>query len=131
WPEYDYSRSGNPTRTVLENYIAQLEGGTNGFAFASGMAAITSAFMIFSAGDHLIVTEDVYGGTYRLLTTVLNRMQIETTFVDMTNLDAVKAALQSNTKAIYMETPSNPTLKITDIAAVTAWAQDNGLVSLL
>lgn len=130
-PEYDYSRSGNPTRKVLEDVIAQLEGGTNGYAFSSGMAAITSALMIFSAGDHLIVTEDVYGGTYRLLTTVLNRMQIETTFVDMTNLDEVKAAIKPNTKAVYMETPSNPTLKITDVAAVTSWAKENGLTTLL
>ncbi|KIL41916.1 cystathionine gamma-synthase [Gordoniibacillus kamchatkensis] len=128
---YDYSRSGNPTRQPLEDYIAALEGGVRGFAFASGMAAISSAFMLLSAGDHVICTEDVYGGTYRLLTTVMNRMNVETTFVDMTDLDRVRQALKPNTKAIYMETPSNPTLKITDISAVTAWAKEHGLLTLL
>ncbi|UHA72342.1 PLP-dependent transferase [Paenibacillus sp. 481] len=130
-PEFDYSRSGNPTRQALEDYIAVLEGGKRGFAFSSGMSAISSAFLLLSAGDHVIVTEDVYGGTYRLLTSILSRLHIETTFVDMTNLDLVKAALRPNTKAVYMETPSNPTLKITDIAAVTAWAKSHGLLTLL
>lgn len=130
-PEYDYSRSGNPTRQALEDYITLLEGGARGFAFSSGMSAISTAFMLFSAGDHLIVTEDVYGGTYRLLTQILSRMNIETTFVDMTDLPAVKAALRPNTKGVFMETPSNPTLKITDIAAVAAWASQQGLISLV
>ncbi|BFH70196.1 cystathionine beta-lyase MetC [Paenibacillus dendritiformis] len=130
-PEFDYSRSGNPTRQALEDHIALLEGGTNGYAFASGMAAISSAFLLFSAGDHIIVTEDVYGGTYRLLTTILNRLRIESTFVDMTDIDRVKAALRPNTKAVYMETPSNPTLKITDIAEVCGWAKEHGLLTLL
>lgn len=130
-PEYDYSRSGNPTRQALEDYIALLEGGARGFAFSSGMSAISTAFMLFSAGDHLIVTEDVYGGTYRLLTQILSRMKIEATFVDMTNFSAVQAALQPNTKGIFMETPSNPTLKITDIAEIAAWASQHNLISLV
>ncbi|NGP57750.1 aminotransferase class V-fold PLP-dependent enzyme [Paenibacillus thiaminolyticus] len=130
-PEFDYSRSGNPTRQALEDHIAVLEGGTNGYAFASGMAAISSAFLLFSAGDHVIVTEDVYGGTYRLLTTILNRLKIESTFVDMTDIEQVKAALRPNTKAVYMETPSNPTLKIIDIAEVCGWAKEHGLLTLL
>lgn len=130
-PLYDYSRSGNPTREALESCIAELEGGAAGFAFASGMAAISSVFMLLSSGDHVIATEDVYGGTYRLLTTILNRMGIETTFVDMTDLDQVKASIQPNTKAVYVETPSNPTLRITDIAAVAEWAQSNGLLTML
>ncbi|MFD0620410.1 aminotransferase class I/II-fold pyridoxal phosphate-dependent enzyme [Paenibacillus sp. GCM10027629] len=130
-PTYDYSRSGNPTRQALEDYIALLEGGTNGYAFPSGMSAISTAFMLLSAGDHVIVTEDVYGGTYRFLTTILSRMNIETTFVDMTDLDQVKSALKPNTKAVFMETPSNPTLKITDIAAVTSWAKEHGLLTML
>jgi cystathionine beta-lyase len=130
-PQHDYSRSGNPTRQALEDYIALLEGGVRGFAYSSGMAAISSAFMMLSAGDHVIVTEDVYGGTYRLLTKILNRMNIETTFVDMTNLDEVRQALKANTKAVYMETPSNPTLKITDIEAVTNWAREHELITLL
>ncbi|MNK34901.1 Cystathionine beta-lyase MetC [compost metagenome] len=130
-PVHDYSRSGNPTRQALEDYIAVLEGGVRGFAYSTGMSAISSTFMLLSAGDHIIVTEDVYGGTYRLLTTILSRMNIETTFVDMTDLDAVKAALRPNTKAVYMETPSNPTLKITDIGAVAGWAKENGLLSIV
>ncbi|MEC0092953.1 trans-sulfuration enzyme family protein [Paenibacillus macquariensis] len=130
-PQYDYSRSGNPTRQALEDYIALLEGGERGLAFASGMAAISSTFMLFSSGDHVIVTEDVYGGTYRLLTSILSRLGIETTFVDMTDLEQVKGALKSNTKAVYMETPSNPTLKITDVAAVTNWAKENDLITML
>ncbi|MGG6312467.1 trans-sulfuration enzyme family protein [Paenibacillus macerans] len=130
-PLHDYSRSGNPTRQALEDYIAVLEGGVQGFAFASGMAAISTTFMLLSAGDHIIVTEDVYGGTYRLLTTILSRMNIEATFVDMTRPEQVKAALKANTKAVYMETPSNPTLKITDIADISAWAREHGLLSIV
>jgi cystathionine beta-lyase len=130
-PEYDYTRSGNPTRQALEDYIAMLEGGTRGFAFSSGMAAISAAFMLLSAGDHVICTEDVYGGTYRLLSTIMNRMNIETTFVDMTQIEAVKAAWKPNTKAVFVETPSNPTLKITDIAKLTEWAKGLGLLTML
>lgn len=130
-PQYDYSRSGNPTRQALEDYIALLEGGTHGFAFASGMAAISTTFLLLSAGEHVIVTEDVYGGTYRLLTTILSRLGIESTFVDMTDFEAVKSALKPNTKAVFMETPSNPTLKITNIAETTAWAKEHGLLTML
>ncbi|RED36803.1 MULTISPECIES: aminotransferase class I/II-fold pyridoxal phosphate-dependent enzyme [unclassified Paenibacillus] len=130
-PVHDYSRSGNPTRQALEDYIALLEGGVRGFAYSSGMAAISSTFMLLSAGDHMIVTEDVYGGTYRLLTSILNRHGIESTFVDMTDLEQVKAALKPNTKAVYMETPSNPTLKITDIEAVTKWAKEHDLLTMV
>ncbi|WP_028551140.1 trans-sulfuration enzyme family protein [Paenibacillus sp. UNC451MF] len=129
--EYNYSRWGNPTRQALEDYIALLEGGTHGFAFASGMAAISAAFMLLSAGDHVICTEDVYGGTYRLLNSIMTRMNIETTFVDMTDLDQLKAAHKPNTKVVYLETPSNPTLKITNIAQVTAWAKKQGLLTIL
>ncbi|ANS73650.1 cystathionine gamma-synthase [Paenibacillus yonginensis] len=130
-PLHDYTRSGNPTRQALEDYIALLEGGTNGYAFPSGMAAISATFMLFSSGDHLIVTEDVYGGTYRLLTGILNRFGLEATFVDMTNVEAVKAALRPNTKGIYIETPSNPTLKVTDISALAAWSREQGLISMV
>ncbi|MBB6633733.1 aminotransferase class I/II-fold pyridoxal phosphate-dependent enzyme [Cohnella thailandensis] len=130
-PAHDYSRSGNPTREALEEYISVLEGGARGFAFASGMAAISTAFLLLSAGDHVIVTEDVYGGTYRLLTTVLNRLNIDSTFVDMTDFEQVKMALKPNTKAVFMETPSNPTLKITDIAEIAAWAKELGLLTML
>jgi cystathionine beta-lyase len=130
-PEFDYTRSGNPTRQALEDYIAKLEGGVRGFAFSSGMAAISSAFMLLSSGDHVICTEDVYGGTYRFLTTILSRMNIVTTFVDMTDLNQVRAALQPNTKAVFVETPSNPTLRITDIRAVADWAKGHDLLTML
>lgn len=127
--KYDYSRSGNPTREALEDIIADLEEGTNGFAFASGMAAISTAFLLLSAGDHVIVSEDVYGGTYRMVTSVLTRFNIEHTFVDMTNIAAVEAAIQSNTKVIYIETPSNPLLKVTDIKALSALAKQIGALT--
>ncbi|MEC0225896.1 aminotransferase class I/II-fold pyridoxal phosphate-dependent enzyme [Paenibacillus alba] len=130
-PEYDYTRSGNPTRQALEDYIALLEGGTRGFAFASGMAAISSALMLLSQGDHVICTEDVYGGTYRLLTTIMSRMGIESTFVDMTDIAQVRAALRSNTKAVFIETPSNPTLRITNISEIAAFAKEHDLLTML
>ncbi|MDR6554524.1 aminotransferase class V-fold PLP-dependent enzyme [Paenibacillus qinlingensis] len=129
--EYDYTRSGNPTRQALEDYIAGLEGGTRGFAFASGMAAISSALMLLSQGDHVICTEDVYGGTYRLLTTIMNRMGVESTFVDMTDIAQVRAALRSNTRAVFIETPSNPTLRITDIGEIAAFAKEHDLLTML
>lgn len=122
--KYDYARSGNPTREALEDVIAELEGGTRGFAFSSGMAAISTAFLLLSAGDHIVITDDVYGGTYRMVTQVLTRFGIEHTFVDMTDLDQVKAAIKPNTKAFYVETPSNPLLKVTDIKAITTFAKE-------
>src|SRR5690242_5936629 len=97
--KYDYSRSLNPTREALEEVIAELEGGSKGFAFSSGMAAISTAFLLLSSGDHIVITEDVYGGTFRMVTQVLTRFRIEHTFVDMTNIDEVKQAIQPNTKA--------------------------------
>ncbi|MEC0343310.1 cystathionine beta-lyase [Peribacillus frigoritolerans] len=129
--KYDYSRSGNPTREALEDIIAELEEGTHGFAFSSGMAAISTAFLLLSAGDHIVISEDVYGGTFRMVTSVLNRFNIEHTFVDMTDLESVKAAVQPNTKAIYIETPSNPLLKVTDIQAVCDIAKKAGALSFV
>ncbi|MEK4177900.1 cystathionine beta-lyase [Aeribacillus sp. FSL K6-8210] len=130
-PEFDYSRSGNPTRKALEEAIAELEGGVRGFAFASGMAAISTAFLLLSSGDHVLVTEDVYGGTYRIVADVLSRFGIEYTFVDMTDLDAVKANIRPNTKVIYIETPSNPLLKVTDIRAIVQLAKENGCLTFV
>lgn len=129
--KYDYARSGNPTREALEETIAQLEGGVRGFAFASGMAAISTAFMLLEKGDHIVLTNDVYGGTFRLVTKVLTKLGIDHTFVDMTNLDEVKKSIQKNTKLIYMETPSNPTLKITDIRAVVEIAKEHQCLTFL
>ncbi|TKH08435.1 cystathionine beta-lyase [Peribacillus simplex] len=129
--KYDYSRSGNPTREALEDIIADLEEGTHGFAFSSGMAAISTAFLLLSAGDHIVISEDVYGGTFRMVTSVLTRFNIEHTFVDMTDLESVKAAVQPNTRAIYIETPSNPLLKVTDIQAVCDIAKKAGALSFV
>lgn len=129
--KYDYSRSGNPTREALENTIAQLENGYQGFAFSSGMAATSSVLSIFSAGDHIIVCEDVYGGTYRIATRVLNRFGIEFTFVDALNLENLKNAIKENTKAIFLETPSNPLLKITDLKGAISIAKERDLVVIV
>lgn len=128
---YEYSRTGNPTRFALEELIKDLEEGKRGFAFGSGMAAITAVMMLFSSGDHFILTDDVYGGTYRIMSKVLNRIGIESTFVDTTNLDAVRAAIQPNTKALYIETPTNPLLKVTDIEACAQLAKEKGLLTIV
>ena len=128
---YDYSRSGNPTRQALEETIAKLENGTRGFAFASGMAAISSAFMLLESGDHVLVTEDVYGGTYRFITEVLGKFGIEHSFVNMTDLDEVARAFRPNTKVIYIETPSNPVMKITDIEIAAKLAKANGCLTFV
>ncbi|PAE06664.1 cystathionine gamma-synthase [Terribacillus saccharophilus] len=128
---FDYSRSGNPTRNALEQKAAELESGSKALAFSSGMAAISSAFMLLSAGDHVIVTEDVYGGTYRFVTEILPKFQISHSFVDLTDLDAVEAAVRPNTKVIYLETPSNPCLKVTDIRAVVRIARQNDCLTFL
>ncbi|MDR6121875.1 cystathionine beta-lyase [Bacillus sp. SLBN-46] len=129
--KYDYGRSLNPTREALEDVIAELEGGVKGFAFSSGMAAISTAFLLLSAGDHIVITEDVYGGTFRMVTQVLSRFGIEHTFVDMTNLDEVKQAIQPNTKAFYVETPSNPLMKVTDIEAISSLAKEIGALTFV
>lgn len=129
--KYDYARSGNPTREALENTIAILENGVRGFAFSSGMAAITSVLSIFSAGDHIVICEDVYGGTYRVATKILNRFGIEFTFVDATNLDEVESAIQENTRGVYLETPSNPLLKITDLQGVIKIAKKQALLVIV
>lgn len=128
---YDYSRSGNPTRDALEKTIAELEGGTRGFAFSSGIAAIASAFMILEAGDHIVVTSEVYGGTYRFVTQVLTKFGIEHTFADFSDLASVEAAIRPNTKVLYIETPANPLLGITDIKGVVAIAKANGALTFL
>ncbi|MED1202297.1 bifunctional cystathionine gamma-lyase/homocysteine desulfhydrase [Heyndrickxia acidicola] len=125
--KYEYSRTGNPTRESLEKLIADIEGGSRGFAFGSGMAAITAVIQLFSAGDHIIATDDVYGGTFRVMTKVLNRFHIEVTFVDTSDLEKVKEAIKPNTKAIYVETPTNPLLKITDLKAIGELSKEKGL----
>lgn len=128
---YEYSRTGNPTRSALEEMIAVLENGHAGFAFSSGMAAITAVMMLFSSGDHVILTDDVYGGTFRVMTKVLERFGLEYTFVDTTNQSAIQASIKPNTKAIYLETPTNPLLKITDIREVSELAKKHSLLTIV
>jgi cysteine-S-conjugate beta-lyase len=128
---YDYARSGNPTREALEEAIAGLEVGSTGLAFASGMAAIASTFMIFAPGDHLVVCEDVYGGTFRLLSTLLAGWGLTVSFVDATSQEAIKAAIRPSTKALYLETPSNPLIKIIDLPAAVAIAKEHKLLTIV
>ncbi|PLR93778.1 bifunctional cystathionine gamma-lyase/homocysteine desulfhydrase [Bacillus sp. T33-2] len=128
---FEYSRTGNPTRQALEELIRDIEGGEAGFAFGSGMAAITAVMMLFNSGDHVILTDDVYGGTFRVMTKVLNRFGIDSTFVDTSNIDNIEANIRPNTKAVYIETPTNPLLKITDIAAAAGVAKSNGLLTIV
>ncbi|UQW98010.1 bifunctional cystathionine gamma-lyase/homocysteine desulfhydrase [Rummeliibacillus sp. G93] len=128
---YEYSRTGNPTREALEKLIADIEGGARGFAFGSGMAAITAVVHLFSSGDHLILTDDVYGGSFRVMTKVFNRFGIEVSFVDTTDLNAIKAEIRPETKAIFVETPTNPLLKVTDIKAVSAIAKEYHLLFIV
>jgi cystathionine beta-lyase/cystathionine gamma-synthase len=124
---YDYSRAGNPTRARLEAALAALEGGVCGHAFASGMAAIYALVATLRAGDHLIVSANVYGGTTRLFNQIIQHYGIEIEYVDTANLDAVKAAVKPNTKLIHIETPTNPLMVLTDIAAVCEIAHAHGV----
>ncbi|MGE4283540.1 MAG: PLP-dependent aspartate aminotransferase family protein [Clostridia bacterium] len=129
--EFDYSRSGNPTRKALEDTIAILEGGDKGFAFSSGMAATSSVFSIFSSGDHLLVCEDVYGGTHRICSQLFNRFGIEVSFVNTADLDIIKDSIKDNTKGIFLETPSNPLLKITDLKSIIKTAKESGILVIV
>jgi cystathionine gamma-synthase len=127
---YEYSRTGNPTRTALETCLAALEGAgldrpAFGAAFASGMAASDTILRLFNPGDHIIASNDVYGGTYRLFERVLRRYGLDFTFVEMSDLEQVRAALRPGTRLVWIETPTNPLLKIADIAAVSHLAHEN------
>lgn len=124
---FDYARSGNPTRQAVEGILAELEGGAAAFAFSSGMAAVSTALMLFSAGDHLVLTDDCYGGTYRVLTRVFARFGITASFVDTSDPEEVRAALQPNTRGLLVETISNPFLRRTDVGAMAAIAREHGL----
>ena len=128
---FDYSRSRNPTRQVLEDGIAHMEGASKGFAFASGMAAIASLLLIFKAGDHLVVTEDLYGGTYRLLERCFRRFGLGFTYVDTTDLEAVKKAVRPETRALFVESLTNPLLKVADIAGLSAISKQHGLITIV
>ncbi|MBM7600206.1 cystathionine gamma-lyase/homocysteine desulfhydrase [Virgibacillus halotolerans] len=128
---YEYSRTGNPTRHALETMITELENGTSGFAFSSGMGAMTSVMMLFQAGDHILMTDDVYGGSYRLMTQVFKQFELENTFVDTSYPDKVEAAIKENTKALFIETPTNPLLKITDLEKMAEIAKKNNLLLIV
>jgi cystathionine beta-lyase/cystathionine gamma-synthase len=127
---FDYSRSGNPTRTALEKQLADLEGARYGISFGSGMAAAHAVTSLLSQGDHIVATREIYGGVHRLLTMVLPRHGITTTFVDMTDPAAVRAAVRPNTKLFWVETPTNPLLTIIDIPAIVALRKPGQLVAV-
>lgn len=128
---YEYSRTGNPTRHALEELIRDLEEGERGFAFASGMAAITAVLTLFASGDHILINDDVYGGTFRIATKIMNRLGIEAAFVDTTDMEVAEQAIRPNTKALFIETPTNPLLKVTDIAAAAEWTKSHGLLLIV
>ncbi len=115
---YDYTRSGNPTRDVLEAALAQLEGGSRACVFGSGMAALTTLFLHFAAGDHIIVSQDLYGGTYRVLEQIFAKLGLAASYVDTTDSEAVAAAVHSQTRAVLVETPGNPLLGVADLCAL-------------
>jgi cystathionine gamma-synthase/cystathionine beta-lyase len=128
---YDYSRSGNPTRQALEEGIAALDSGTRGFAYASGLAALTNLLLLFRSGDHLVVTEDLYGGTFRLLDKVFAQFGLQAVFVDTSDLDQITGAIRKNTRAVLLETPTNPLLKVADIPAISRLAAANDLLTIV
>lgn len=127
---YDYTRSGNPTRDALQENIAALEGGVGCVATSTGMSAVHCAMAVFNPGDHIVAPADVYGGTFRLFDQYLTEKGLKFTFVDMTDLEAVKAACQPDTKGIWIETPSNPMMKVIDLAAVVEIARLHNAVTI-
>lgn len=128
WAEYDYSRSGNPTRKAFERTLADLEGGGYALAFATGMAATHCAMMLLGPGDHIVAGSDIYGGTYRLLHKVLNHVGVTVTLASSTDLAAFEAAITPRTKLLWVESPGNPQMTITDVAAVAAIAKRCGVL---
>ncbi|XP_050362949.1 cystathionine gamma-lyase [Nymphalis io] len=120
---FEYGRSGNPTRNTLEECLAALDGGKYGLTFASGLGATTTLFSLLNKGDHILSSDDIYGGTNRLFRKVAERFGIETTFVDFTNLELLEKSIKKNTKMIWIETPTNPLLKVADIAAIVKIAK--------
>ncbi len=123
---YEYARTQNPTRFAWEDNLAALEGGVAGFAFGSGSAAVDTVMRLLSAGDHVVMAEDMYGGTYRLVSKVLSRFGLEFSFVDMRNAANVEAAMRPNTRMVYTETPTNPMMTITDLRAVSEIGRAHG-----
>jgi len=128
---YEYSRTGNPTRKAYEDCLANLESGKFGFAFTSGCAASTTALHLLKAGDHVIACDDMYGGSFRLMDKVIRHNGIEFTFVDLTNVENFKKAVRSNTKMVWIETPTNPTMKLVDIRKTAETARAKGIISIV
>ena len=127
---YDYSRTGNPTRNALEDALANLEGGNKGFCFSSGMAAVSTAIHLLKSGDHAIVGDDIYGGTHRLFSEIMTNYGIEFTFTRLDCEENIKNAIRPNTKMLWVETPSNPLLNITDLEMVAEIAKENQLLTV-
>ncbi len=129
---YDYSRTRNPTRNAWERCIADLEGGVTGFAFASGMAATSTVIELLDAGSHIVAMDDLYGGTFRLFERVRRRTaNLDITFADLSKIDALAAAVRPETKLIWIETPTNPTLRLVDIAQVAEFARRRGILTVV
>ena len=128
---YEYSRTGNPTRAALEALIAELEGGKAGFAFGSGMAAITAVLSLFETGDKVIISKNVYGGTFRVLDKVFNHFGISYSIEDTTDLKSLDEKVTPDVKAIMIESPANPLLTVTDIAGVAEIAEKHGILSIV
>jgi cystathionine beta-lyase/cystathionine gamma-synthase len=124
---YEYGRTQNPTRFALEGNLAAIEGGRAAFAFASGMAATAATMRLLESGDHVIVTDNTYGGTYRFFERVLRRYQLDFTYVDTSNTTAIEQAVRPSTKMLFLETPTNPTLRLTDLSAASAVARARGI----
>lgn len=126
---YDYGRTINPTRSALENNLAALENGKYGFCFSSGMAAVQSVISLFSPGDHVICTNNVYGGTYRLFEQIISNYGLEFSYVDTSDINQTKKVLKENTRFIYVETPTNPMLNITDLKALSDFAKNKNILT--
>ena len=128
---YEYSRSQNPTREALERCVADLEGGQRGYAFASGLAGMSTVLELLDAGSHIVASDDLYGGSFRLFERVRKRSAgHDVSFIDMTDPQAIRAALRPNTKMLWVETPSNPLLKLIDLEAVAAIAREANLIAV-
>lgn len=129
--KYEYTRGENPTRFALESVMADIENGTDGFAFSSGMAAIHATMSLLKAGDHIVMANDVYGGTFRLVNRIMSELGIKFTAVDTADSDALKAAMTPETKMVYLESPSNPLMHVTDIAEASKIAHEGGAIAVV
>jgi cystathionine gamma-lyase len=129
--KYDYGRTINPTREALETNLAALENGAFGFAFSSGMSAIAAALSLVKPGEHVIAGNDMYGGTYRYFTRILSELGVEFSYVDMRDIEQIQKAIRKTTRLVYCETPTNPMMNLTDLAALGKLAKEHGLISVV